>query len=112
MEVAVRECSTGENFSSIVDEDITPCQLNTRVRRNQSVQVDHGATVLPQKRANFSSVVDPRSAYDLSAGIDRQRITGLAKIPKISHRAIFPEKCVMELIARKVGLANNLPGIV
>ena len=51
-------------------------------------------------------------ADDLAAIVDAKCVAGQAKVPEIGHHAILPEKRVVYLVARKVGLASNLSSIV
>src|SRR5438477_11647385 len=73
--LAVSERNAGwqpvaRNLATITDV-VRVNQLQSRVGRNQIVQIDHRAAVLPQESANFAGFkTHLRCAHDLAPGID------------------------------------------
>src|SRR6516162_3790070 len=102
-----------DDLSSIVDIERSH-QLQTRVRGNQGVQVDHGTAVLPQKRVRKSRGWDTKlgTADDLTLGSNRCCVTVAAERSKICHHSPPPNKPMVDGAARQIRLAHRVPSIV
>jgi len=100
------------NFSAIVDIKCRH-QLQARVPRNQTIQVNHGAALLPQKCARGLKAY-PRSAHNLAFRIYALRLTTriAGHSSEIGHDALPPQKSVPHPVAWVIGNADNISLIV
>src|SRR5689334_23247911 len=105
-------CSFRQNLSPIIDIDRVG-QLKTRVRRNQSIQIDHRSAFLPDKCAQEVSAVG-RATHNLSTRI--QATATAARITsngaEIVNLAVPPQNRIMKILSRQISRADNISGLV
>src|SRR5450755_3987890 len=95
MEVAIRKNPCGFNLAAVVNRArLSKCKVGAR--RNKSVQVNHGAAILPKVRVQERLTIR-RSAHDLTPLIDHGNPTaGIAGYcTQVGHSSVSPEKRVM-----------------
>src|SRR5215471_8419523 len=108
---AAGRVSNATNLSTIIDGKCFH-QLETGVRRDQRVQVDHRA-VFPQERAHCVGNTGERLAHDLASRINGKGLTEAipAQDSEIGDDTLAP-KVGIAYPNWKTFQAHNLPGVV
>src|ERR1019366_5301878 len=118
--VTIGKHPLASNLSTIVNVVPDPHRKAGAVE-DQSVQVDDGASVLPQKRTCKFAVAWRRSAHNLATQINRQRATArIIQSSEVLHHAMSPEKsvvytvetCTTRRIRRQISISDGFPGII